>query len=80
MFIDPSFPGVKKRFVLPFEDDGQRTTYRWYYLPTKEIKIHNVMVDGQNYFDEPIRNNSITFIIFEKFQQVKEMIMQLVAC
>ena len=38
------------------------------------------MIDGQNYFDEPIRNNSITFIIFEKFQQVKEMIMKLVAC
>ena len=60
--IDPSFRGVNKRFVLPFEDDGQRTTYRRYYLPTKEIKIHDVMVDGQNYFDEPIRNNSITFI------------------
>ena len=28
--IDPSFQGVNRLFVLPFEDEVQITSYRWY--------------------------------------------------
>ena len=51
--IDPSFLGVNRLFVLSFENE---TTY----LPTREIKNYNVMVDGQKFFDQPIRNNLTT--------------------
>ena len=46
--IDPSFQGVNILFVLSFENEAQRTTYKGYYLPTREIKNYNVMTDGQN--------------------------------
>ena len=36
--IDPSFQGVNRLFVLSFEDEAQRTSYKRYYLPTVEIK------------------------------------------
>ena len=58
--IDPSFEGVNRVFALPFEDETQRTSYKRYYLSTIEIKNHNVMIEGQNFFDQPIRNNLIT--------------------
>ena len=52
--------GVNRLFVLPFENEAQRTSYKQYYLPTRETKNY-VMIDEQNFFDQPIRNNSITY-------------------
>ena len=46
--IDPSFQGVNKFFVLSFENEAQRTSYKRYYLPSIEIKNY-VMIDGQNF-------------------------------
>ena len=37
--IDPSFQGVNRLFVLPFENEAQRISYKRYYLPIVEIKI-----------------------------------------
>ena len=58
--VEPSFQGVNRLFVLAFEDDGQRTSRKRYYLPNVEIKDYNVMIDGKNFFDQPIKNNKIT--------------------
>ena len=58
--IDPSFQGMKRLCVLLFENEAQRTSDKRYYIPTREIKNYNVMVDGQKFFDQPIRNNLIT--------------------
>ena len=58
--IDPSFQGMKRLCVLLFENKAQRTSDKRYYIPTREIKNYNVMVDGQKFFDQPIRNNLIT--------------------
>ena len=44
--IDPSFQGVNGLFVLTFENEGQRRSYKRYYLPTVELKNYNVMIDG----------------------------------
>ena len=49
-----------------FEDEVQRTSDKRYYLPTVEIKIYNVMIDGHNIFDQPVRNNWITYDIIQK--------------
>ena len=32
---NPSFQGVNRLFVLPFENEAQRTSYKRYYLPTR---------------------------------------------
>ena len=76
--IDPSFEGVNRLFILPFGNEAQRTSYKPHYLPTREIKNYNVMMDGQNFFDQPVRNVLITYDNIQKLQQVKEKIIQLV--
>ena len=59
--IDPRFQGVNKLFVLPFKNDAQKTSYKRYYLPAREIKKYYVMVDRQNFFDQPVRNYLFTY-------------------
>ena len=63
--INPSFQGVNRLFVLPFENENDRTSHSTCYLPKVEIKDYNVMIDGRNFFDQPI--NSIRHMkILEK--------------
>ena len=54
--IEPSFQGVNRLFVLAFENDAQRTSNKRSYLPNVEIKDYNVMIDGKNLFDQPVKN------------------------
>ena len=58
--IDLSFQGVNRLFVLPFENDAQRTSNRRYYIPTVEIKNCNVMIDGKNFFNQPVKLHKVT--------------------
>ena len=48
--VEPSFQGVKRLFVLAFEDDAQRTSNKRYYLRNVEIKDYNVIIDGKKVF------------------------------
>ena len=57
--VEPSCQGVNRLFT--FDNDAQRTIDKRYYLPNVEIKDYNVMFDGKNFFDQPIRNNKITY-------------------
>ena len=59
--VEPSFLGVNRVFVLAFEDDAQRTSNKRCYLPNAEIKDYNVMIDGKNFFHQPVKNNKITY-------------------
>ena len=59
--VEPSFQGVKRLFVLAFENDTQRTSHSGYYLPNVEIKNYNVTINGENFFDQPIKNNKVTY-------------------
>ena len=59
--VEPSFHGVNRLFVLVFENDTQRTSTKGYYLPNVEIKDYNVMINGENLFDQPIKNNKVTY-------------------
>ena len=58
--IDTSFQWLNRLFVLSFANEAQRTSYKRYYLPTKEMKDYNIIIDGQSIFDQLIRNNLIT--------------------
>ena len=59
--IKPSFQGANRLFVLAFENDAQRTSKRKYYVPNAEIKDYNVMIDGKNFFDQPVKNDKVTY-------------------
>ena len=59
--VEPSFQGVNRLFVLAFENDKQRTSHKAYYLPNVEIKDYNIMINGENSFDQPIKNNKVTY-------------------
>ena len=59
--IETSFQGVNRVFVLAFENDDDRTSDDQYYLPTVEIKEYNIMINGENFFDQPIKNNKVTY-------------------
>ena len=59
--VEPSFQGVNRLFVLAFENDDDRTSNDQYYLPTVEIKDYNIVINGENFFDQPIKNNKVTY-------------------
>ena len=59
--IEPSFQGVNRLFVLASENDDHRTSDERYYLPIVEIKDYNIMINGENFFDQPIKNNKVTY-------------------
>ena len=53
--IHASFQGVNRLFVLSFKDENGQESYKQYYLLTVEIKYYNFMIDGRNFFDQPIK-------------------------
>ena len=59
--IEPSFQGVNRLSVLAFENDDYRTRNDRYYLRTVEIKDYNIMINGENFSDQPIKNNKVTY-------------------
>ena len=58
--INPSFQGVNRLFVLAFENENGRISHSTYYLQKVEIKYYNVMIDGKNFFHQPINNMNKT--------------------
>ena len=65
--VEPNFQGVNRLFVLAFEGDAQRIVHTGYYLPNVEIKVCNVMINGENFFDQPIKNNKA---IYENIRKI----------
>ena len=59
--INPSFQGVNRLFVLSFENEDDRASHSTYYLPEVEIKDYNGMIDGRNFFDQPINDMNKTY-------------------
>ena len=59
--VEPSFQGINRLFVLAFGNYAQRTSNKRYYLPNVEINYYNVMIDGKNFFDQPAKNDKITY-------------------
>ena len=59
--VEPSFPGINRFFVLVLKDDIERTRTWRYYIPNVEIKNYNVMINGESFFDQPIKDNKVTY-------------------
>ena len=67
--IDPTFSNVNRLFVLSFESEYDRTSYYKYYLPNVEIKDYNVLIDGNAFFELPVKNIEETY---EKIIQITD--------
>ena len=59
--VEPNFKGVNRIFVLAFENDSQRTSQSGYYFPNMELKTYNVMINGENFFDQPVKDSKVTY-------------------
>ena len=47
--------------MLSFENKDDRTSFSKYYIPTVEIKDYDVVINGKNYFNVPIKNKEETY-------------------
>ena len=69
---DPTFTNVNRLFVLSFknehgnddENESVRTSFKKYYV---EIKDFNVLIDGKQFFDIPVKNKG------EAYEAIIEM-------
>ena len=72
--LDPSFQGVNRLFVMAYNklaaaNDNQfnRNSKRVYYLPRNDLKKYNVIIDGRNFYDNPIESD------IEKYRELKKV-------
>ena len=66
-FIDPSFQGVNKLFVFSFENKDDRRVSIKYYFPKVERKDYNFMINGKNFFNQPVKKKLKTYDNTRKF-------------
>ena len=67
---DPSFQGVNRLFVMAYNSaNGQptRNGQRKYYLPRIDLNKYNVIIDGRNFYDNPIESD------IEKYRELKKV-------
>ena len=71
--LDPSFQGVNRLFIMVYnntENANQPTRdgRRKYYLPRIDLNKYNVIIDGRNFYDNPIESD------IEKYRELKKVI------
>ena len=61
--LNASFQGVKRLFVLAYALDLSAAdneecikNNRKYFLPRGEVQNYNVLIDGKNFYDQPIND------------------------
>ena len=68
--LDPSFQGVNRLFLMAYSREANQPTrngHQKYYLPRVDLKKYNFIIDGRNFYDNPIKNNS------EKYRELKKV-------
>ena len=71
--LDASFQGVNRLFVLAFNNvnndaiEVKRNSYRKYFLPRVDITKYNVLIDGRDFYDQPISDQ------IRKYDEVKKV-------
>ena len=63
--------GVSKLFILSFESTADRIVHTVYYIPKVEIKDYGIIIDGINFFDQPIKNDLKTYDSIRKIATVQ---------
>ena len=46
---------------MSVKDDDSWESHNQYHLPTVQIKDYNIIIDGRNFFDQPIKNDLKTY-------------------
>ena len=59
--IDRTFNNVNRLFVLALPNEEERRSLSKYYTPTVEIKDYNVTIDGEPFYEIPIKNKEETY-------------------
>ena len=70
IILDPSFQGVNRLFVMAYNRaNGQptRNGQQKYYLPRIDLEKYNVIIDGRNFYDNPIESD------IEKYRELKKV-------
>ena len=70
--LDASFQGVNRLFLLAFDDTGcpsrvQRDSHRKYFLPRVDVTNYNVLIDGRNFYDQPINDQ------IKKYDEIRKI-------
>ena len=72
--LDPSFQGVNILFVKAYNrlaaaNDNQfnKDIQQIYYLPRNDLNKYNVIIDGRNFYDNPIESD------IEKYRELKKV-------
>ena len=71
--LDPSFQGVNRLFVMAYDNDNDnanratRNGRTRYYLPRIDLNKYNVIIDGRNFYDNPIESD------IEKYRELKKL-------
>ena len=68
--LDPFFQGVNRLFVMAYNRaNGQptRNGQQKYYLPRIDLEKYNVIIDGRNFYDNPIESD------IEKYTELKKV-------
>ena len=59
--IDPTFNSVNRLFVSAFPNEEDKNSFSKYYTPTVEIKDYKVILDGEPFYEIPIKNKEETY-------------------
>ena len=68
--LDPFFQGVDRLFVMAYNRANSQPTrngQRKYYLPRIDLEKYNVIIDGRNFYDNPIESD------IEKYRELKKV-------
>ena len=68
--LEPSFQGVNRLFIMAYNRaNGQATRngQEKYFLPRIDLEKYNVIIDGRNFYDNPIESD------IEKYRELKKV-------
>ena len=71
--LDASFQGVHKLFVHAFDNTNngdnkvRRNSHRKYFLPRVDITNYNILIDGRNFYDQPINDQ------IKKYDEIRKI-------
>ena len=71
--LDPSFQFVNRLFIMAYSrvaGQPDRNSQQKYYLPRIDLKKYNVIIDGRNFYDNPIEGD------IEKYRELKKVMIE----
>ena len=72
--LDASFQGVNRLFVIAYNNTNgnanqvERSVHRKYFLPRVDIPNYNVLIDGRNFYDQPINDQ------IKKYDEIRKIV------